>query len=130
MIKEQCEYYCVSTILHNSFVQLAYIQPKSLIDVGECIIERANLCSSSKCWIPCYQVEIVFLNNFVTVSAEVVSDNTDNNCYSDQAMMRQLSIQKILLLSFTRAAWQPAVKHRETFLMFLNLVTVLPLPET
>lgn len=75
-------------------------------------------------------MEIVFLNNFVTVSAEVVSDNTDNNCYSDQAMMRQLSIQKILLLSFTRAARQPAVKHRETFLMFLNLVTVLPLPET
>lgn len=80
LIQEQCEYYCVSAIFSYAVVLLIlliYMQPKSLIDVGECIIERVNPWN----WIKYSSyVEIVFLDNFVIVRAEAISDNTDNKC--------------------------------------------------
>lgn len=65
--------------------------PKSLIDASEPIIEKENLHSLSKCWVPFYYVQIVCLDNFVMVSAEAVSDNTHKKSYFESILNKVYS---------------------------------------
>ena len=65
--------------------------PKSLTDASECIIEKENLHSLSKYWVPFYYVQIVFLDNFVMVIAEAVSDNTHKKSYFESILNKVYS---------------------------------------
>lgn len=65
--------------------------PKSLTDASERIIEKENLHSSSKYWVPFYYVQIVSLDNFVMVSAEAVSDNMHKKSYFESILSKVYS---------------------------------------